>query len=164
MGTALVGFLGVIAGAILATGTQATIAHFDRERRARTAARLLVSTVTKATAAIEAVYEGKEFTQFGFDWNEFGAAWAEHREALASALTTADFLEVSLAFTHITYLAHIRADFLGIQPPPPHDKWNFSSTAKLIEEHRALVVRARDLLFRAALTPAERRKKRLTVS
>lgn len=158
------GFLGVIAGAILATGTQAVIALLDRKRQARTAARLLLSTVVEGIAAIEAAYDGEEFVPFGFDWDEIGAAWTEHREALASALNTAAFLEVAIAFIWIAHLTRIRSDFLGIAPGPPHEKSDFSAVAKAIEDHRAEILRARDVLFWAALTPAERRKKQPAAS
>lgn len=109
MSTALIGFLGVIVGALVSGGVQSVVGRVDRARDARSAARLLYMQLHEAQQAIEDLAVRRDWSEMITDWTSFGTAWDRHAEALAGVLGTREFMKVSSAFGCLASLARSRA-------------------------------------------------------
>lgn len=105
METAIIGFLGVIAGGVVTGGVQAVTGYFDRRLSSRSAARLLYMNLYAAGYAIQDLEQAQAWLPTVTDWDAFGVAWDRHSEALSRRLGTKDFIAVSSAFSVISLLA-----------------------------------------------------------
>src|SRR5271155_1030987 len=123
MSTAVVGFLGIIAGGILSGTVQATIAWRDRRRSGRIAARLLSMHLWWAKEALSAVMESRVWNP-RIDWDRFGTIWEQQNETLAGVMNTTDLAAFSAAFVGIEALALIKAhDAPQPSAQPPTSKY-----------------------------------------
>jgi hypothetical protein len=158
MDTAIIGFLGVIAGAVVTGGVQAVTAHLDRRRGSRSAARLLYVTLHVGRSAIEDLKATHSWGPTVTDWDAFGVSWDQHSEALARVLGTKDFILVSSAFACLKTLASgYRRD--TTEPPAiPGGSPNFSPPDKTLELYHATVKEAATVILKAAFTRREIRR------
>jgi hypothetical protein len=117
MSTAVIGFLGVIAGAIVTGGIQLVVAWLDRRRASRTAARLLYMQLWWAHNAIDGLLTDNAWNPH-IDWHRFTSAWAEHRADLARMLKTKNFMIASAAFTALEQLSLCREEDMA-RPEAP---------------------------------------------
>jgi hypothetical protein len=105
---ALIGLIGVIAGALLTGGIQAVVGRNDRRLAARASARLLGMHLDEAREGIVVLHDTSRWDPVT-DWQGFATAWRDNSAALARTLGTVDFLVVARAFANITSLARARA-------------------------------------------------------
>jgi hypothetical protein len=140
MSTAVIGLLGVIAGAIVTGGVQLLVAWFDRRRASRAAARLLYMQLWWAHNAIDGLLTDNAWNPH-IDWGRFISAWVELRAGLARVLKTANFMRASAAFTAIEQLSLCRADDMA-QPGAPSLSPTTLDLARIYDSHvqRAKVV------------------------
>jgi hypothetical protein len=148
MSTAVVGLLGVVAGAIVTGGVQLTIARFDRRRASRTAARLLYMQLWWAHNAMDRILENDAWDP-RVEWGRFIDAWIEYRADLAQKLTTKHFLIVSAALTGIEQIGLCRADDLA-QPTPDGTPSFSAAVPDLVRIYNPYVQRAKVVLNRAS--------------
>lgn len=117
LSTAVIGLLGVLAGAAVTGGVQSATAYFDRRRAARSSARMLTMHLHQARAALKGIKEARDWDGARLDWNVFSALWEQHSVSLATALGTAEFLMVAGAFAGLDSFAGIRTTDLGARVP-----------------------------------------------
>jgi hypothetical protein len=151
MSTALVGLIGVIAGALVSGGVQSAVSRVDRARDARSAARLLYMQLHEAQQAIEDLQDRQNWFEMITDWTSFGAAWERHCEALARVLRTVDFMYVSSAFACLASLGRARDRDLNTAT-------GWSVPEGTLELYRANVQAAKRPILEAAFTRREKRK------
>jgi len=99
MSSALIGFIGVIAGAVTTGGFQAYVARRDRKRDARVAAGLVFADLAIAFKALEPLLDGKPPLTASF--KRFLETWRDERRALASGVRPSDFHAIALAFKNL---------------------------------------------------------------
>jgi hypothetical protein len=117
MSTALVGLLGVIAGAMVTGGVQASLGWFDRRRSARSSARLLYMELNVAGEGVEFLREAKSWSQIIIDFRDIDRTWRAHRGRLAHIVGTDEFLKVAAAFSSIAALAQSKENAEKDAPP-----------------------------------------------
>lgn len=156
MSTALVGFLGIIAGGILSGGIQTTIAWRDRVRAGRMAARLVYMDLWRAGLALGSARSERRWNP-RIDWDTLTATWAEHREALAYVLPTASILTVASAFTAIEQAREIRMADLRTQAERPTGTEVFTADDSMLATYDANLVTAMRIVHDAAFTWYEHR-------
>jgi hypothetical protein len=164
MDTALIGLVGVIAGAILTGGIQVAVGWFDRRLAARSSARLLYTELHAADEIIGALLETPIWSRMIFDWRQPGAMWEKHREALARVLATDDFLKVSSAFSSIANLA--QASELDAQRPastPMGAPPRFSVPNDILDLYGTQTETAMRVILKAAYTWWEIRRRKSTL-
>ena len=108
VGIALVGFVGVIAGALVSGGVQAALAYNARRLESRTAARMLYMNLFEAHSQMHRILAASDWRvssasdlEFGGSWQRFESSWEIHQEALARVLDADSFFSVTLALTSI---------------------------------------------------------------
>lgn len=156
MSTALVGFLGVIAGGILSGGIQTAIAWRDRARAGRMAARLIYMDLWRAGLALGSARNDRGWNP-RIDWDMLTATWAEHREALAYVLPTTSILTIASAFTAIEQAREIRTDDLKTQAEHPTGTVVFTAHDSMLAIYDANLVTAMRIVHDAAFTWSEHR-------
>jgi hypothetical protein len=158
---ALVGVGGVVAGAIGSGIVQAYLAHLDRRRAARGAARLLFVTLLEARIAMEAVRDLQGWQPASLDWEQYGRVWAEHRKAIARSLNTIDVLAASAAFSNIARIALIREDHRDPLPAGAR-AWDIGPTIRIINRYLPIIAKAEDVIWDAGFTWLEKRREKPT--
>jgi hypothetical protein len=146
------GLIGLLVGAVVSGGVQATLARLDRGRDARGAARLLYMELSGAQGAIEDLQGRVDWDLMITDWDAYGTAWAKYAESLAGVLDTESFHSVSLAFASMARLAQAHAADAKRPPPPPGGQPNFSPPAAILEKYRDNVKAAKSIAFQASFT------------
>jgi hypothetical protein len=157
MSTALVGLIGVIAGAVVTGGVQSASAWFDRRRSARSSARLLYMQLHEAEGVLRELAERRSWEQMITDWASFGMAWERHSEALARVLSTEDFVTVSSAFACLANVARGRV-WDAEQPESPSPHATFTVPNDVLSGYGANVRSARRAILEAAFTRREKRQ------
>ena len=117
--TALIGVLGVTAGALTTGGVQALIARWDRRRQARAAARLLVIALSDMRAELRRLVDDLVDGTGGTPaprGEELGLAWEEARPSLAVDLTGQDFISVHHAVVRVAEFRAQWAEYLDEWP------------------------------------------------
>jgi hypothetical protein len=117
MSTALAGLLGVIAGAMVTGGVQASLSWLERRREARSSARLLYMELNVAGEGVEFLHEAENWSRISVDFRDIDRTWRAHRERLAHIVGTDDFLKVAAAFSSIAALAQSREKAEQHAPP-----------------------------------------------
>jgi hypothetical protein len=107
MGTALVGFIGVIAGAITTGGVSALLAFLSRRRGVLLAARVLSATLLDASVRIGSVVSSKNLG-VSDDWAPLLLPWQEHRDNLALAVDPRVYRLVAVAFSNLSLVVSYR--------------------------------------------------------
>lgn len=158
MDTALIGLVGVIAGAILTGGIQATVGWFDRRLSARSSARLLFMEMHIANDAIGELLKNPNWSRMIIDWHEPGMMWEKHREALARVLGTDDFLKVSATFSSIANLARARDLDAERATPSPGGSLPFSVPNDVLDSYGTQTETAMRIILKAAYTRWEIRR------
>ena len=154
MTTIVAALLGVIGGALLSGAVQMTIAWRARQRAGRVAARLLYMHLWWAEAALDLSVRAQAWSDFA-DWGGACAAWGKHREALAGALNTSDFLLAAAAFIGIERLCKWTAADLAAKPTGAGAMAPFSG-GPLISIYRPYIQGAMLIVDRASYTRWER--------
>lgn len=108
MGVALIGFLGVIIGALVTGGIQTVQAWSQRRGESSAAARLLVFVLFEASSQINAAINTKAWSLVDEDWERYSKAWADNRGALARVLSGQDFADVAGGFLAVEMAASRR--------------------------------------------------------
>lgn len=153
MDSAIVGFIGVIAGAVVTGGIAAANAVAQRRLDARTAARLLASRLEAARQAVIYLNEKRDWSQSLVDWDTLGKVWDRHAEPLARVLDTRDFIRVSSTFTVIESLALARR--LDESNAEREGARKFSPTAESLDELRDSIVKGMRIIMRASFSRRE---------
>lgn len=145
MDTAIVGLIGVIAGAIVTGGFQALRAASARSLNSRTAARLMISPLMDARSSLVAVLKLQDWGREGYDWERLLAPWREHRDPLVRALPTDACLTLTITFAELESLIAVRGSV------------DLTETAELIRTALRSVDGALCVIWKAGL-PAWRRR------
>jgi hypothetical protein len=106
--TALVGFIGVIAGGVVTGAVGWVGAWLDRSRARRTAARLIYGDLVLATSDLEAYLQVEHWRDEVWSLPRYVEAWGRHAEALSTA-GIVEFNIVAAAFKRLETLIGIRA-------------------------------------------------------
>lgn len=99
MGTALVGFVGVIAGVVSSGGIQAFLGWRDRKRDARVAAAMIFADLAIAYRALEPLLDGDPPNAVHLE--RYLERWQEERRTLAAGVNPDDFHRITLAFKNL---------------------------------------------------------------
>lgn len=157
MTAALIGLIGVVAGAIVTGGVQSAGAWFDRRLSARSSARLLYMQLYGAEYALLELAQRRSWKQMITDWTSFGLAWEQHNEALARVLATEHFVTVSSAFACLANISRGRA--WDTEHPELRDpNTDFSVPEQVLAGYAANVRDARRAVLEAAFTRSEKRR------
>jgi hypothetical protein len=155
--TALIGLIGVVAGAMVTGGVQGAGAWFDRRLSARSSARLLYMQLRGAEYALVELAQRRSWEQMITDWTSFGVAWERHSEALARVLATEHFVTVSSAFTCLANIARGRT-WDAEHPELREPGTDFSVPENVLKDYAATVRVARRAVLEAAFTRSEKRR------
>jgi hypothetical protein len=165
LSVAVIGLLGVLAGAVVTGGVQAATARSDRRRVARCSARILTMHFHEARAVLKAIRAARSWEAVRFDWDGFSALWEEHSVSLATALGTSEFLTVAGACRGLDSFAAVRAMDLRAtvsrptnpRPTIPHPTTaQFSPTDEILTAVDATVTDAALVVLAASWTLWER--------
>ena len=99
--------VGAAAGVVLTGGVQAVQAWVDRQRRARTAARLIAGDLVLAGDELE--YSHSVGWWLEADFSLYLRAWENHAEDFATAVKASEFYTVDSAFKRLQKLQAIRS-------------------------------------------------------
>lgn len=111
MTPALIGFFGVIAGALVTGGVQGYQVRSERRLRGRAAARMLHATVTNAQLSVEILTDGVSGEHERMDRHL--ADWHEHRNALVAVMPPSEFEFVAGFFLRLDRIRGIHAQIEG---------------------------------------------------
>jgi hypothetical protein len=154
---AMIGVGGVVLGAFGSGAVQAYLAWSERERDARSAARILYMQLHTAEGAIEDLLRLQDWDRMVTDWHDFGRTWDKHSEGLARTINTIDFHVVSSAFSCIASLARVRdAAAAANEAKPPRTPPGINGDLYMI--YRANIAAAKKVAFRASFTSREIRR------
>jgi len=146
--SAIVGFLGVIAGGLVTGGVQGVNAFLGRRLAGRAAARLVYQQLVWGTNLFERRRASGVFP-LAVDWDSFGRTWAQNRALLAQALSTRDFMMVSAAFESIEQIRLVR-----VRGPD----FDFHKIEHHIDRYESNVTRGKTVVLAASCTWRERRR------
>jgi hypothetical protein len=110
---ALIGFAGVVAGALVTGGVQWISAVSDRRLASRSSARQLIVLALRARAAVEGLAITKDWRGTDPEWEVFDRRWEEHGPNLARTVTTADFVVLAHFFQMVSKLGGVRTHQLA---------------------------------------------------
>lgn len=148
--------IGLIVGAVASGGVQATLAQWDRNRDARSAARLLYLHLHEAHKAVREIRKYRDWDRMITDWDTYGRAWDTHAEKLARVLDTGTFMAVASAFASLASLARSHAKSAE-ETVPPGTPRNFSVSDDQLTLYEFLVEAAGDMILNASRTRGEMR-------
>lgn len=154
MDTALIGLVGIIAGALLTGGVSAALAVSHRRTEARVAALVLRSAITEALSR-SAGMRSSQTTGIGTDWETaLLTPWFEQRQAFARVATADQFTVVAVAFSSVASLLNLRQEIIESTDDPisPEDQ------AMLLETFGERFERALPILAERCFTWGERRR------
>jgi hypothetical protein len=100
MDTALIGFVGVIAGALVTGGVQGVLAWNGRLLEARASAKLIYGTLFEMAACLTGIEEADALPEGAIRWLPNISAWEQSRSALARVVGPEDFHTVARAFAN----------------------------------------------------------------
>ena len=160
--SALFGFLGVIAGALVTGTITGVLAHMQHGLQGRVAARVLYATLLDARKRIDAVLRTERVGPSSHDWAvELVPPWQEHRDNFARAGgSSLDFREVATAFAMVSAIIAMRHNLIETDGTPEGEAQDVTDA---LEGCRAQIEIACPILERASLTRAERKAARLPV-
>ncbi len=97
MSSALIGFIGVIAGVLTTGGIQAVLGWRDRKHQARVAAEMIFSDLALAEVTLESAI-AMDTDPALERLTRYVASWPAERRALAAGITPRDFHLIAIAF------------------------------------------------------------------
>lgn len=111
MSSALIGFIGVVAGILTGGGVQWFLAGRDRKREARVAAAMIFADLAIAYRALEPLLAGNPPNAVRLD--RYLERWQEERRTLAAGVSPLEFHLITLAFKNLEeYIVR------GVSVPP----------------------------------------------
>jgi hypothetical protein len=150
------GLIGLVVGALASGGVQAALAWSDRDRDARSAARLLYMKLDSADVALKALEDHHAWVPVGLDFRQYTAAWEKRSDALSRVLKSADAIAVDKAFGLLDAVAMKKAEDeaaakSGEEPP-------FTFPLDVLDAYRLQVQAAASIVRLAAYTKREIRR------
>jgi hypothetical protein len=110
MSSALVGFIGVIAGAVTTGGVQATVGWLGRRSDAVAAARLVGTALDDIIVTLQIAQDRGSWPKGAERIDQFMATWQEHQGALARSLDAIEFDLVAQAMGVVRLIGDTRAE------------------------------------------------------
>ena len=146
---AVIGVGGVLVGAVGGGAVQYFVARTDRRRAGHIAARVLYTQLHGAEASIGDLRPRRDWQNMITDWDAFGIAWDQYRDAVANILTTPDFAIVDSAFASIASLSRAKARDLA-KPVPLGVPASFDTPDEILGGYLETVQRAKRIVLKAS--------------
>lgn len=150
------GLIGLVVGAVASGGVQAALSWFDRDRDARSAARLLYMKLDSADVALKALEDHNAWIPAALDFRQYTVAWEKRSDALSRVLKSADAIAVDKAFGLLDAVAMKKAEDQAAAKPGEEPRFTFP--LDLVGAYRLKVQAAAHIVCVAAYTKREIRR------
>lgn len=148
--------IGLVVGAVASGSVQAALAWFDRDRDARSAARLLYMKLDTADLALKALEDHNAWIPAGLDFRQYTAAWEKRSDALSRVLKSADAIAVDKAFGLLDAVAMRKAEDQAAAKPG--EEPSLGLPMDVVRAYRLQVQAAARIVRVAAYTKREIRR------
>jgi hypothetical protein len=150
------GLIGLVVGAVASGSVQAALAWFDRDRDARSAARLLYVKLDSADVALKALEDHDAWVPIALDFRQYTAAWEKRSDALSRVLESGDAIAVDRAFGLLDAVAMRKEEDQAAAEPGKEP--GFTLPLDIVRAYRLQVQAAAHIVRVAAYTKREIRR------